>query len=216
MRGRGVKKDEAKGIEWFAKSLRASPEQPAFQVTLGKMYADDNDLYLKHDYTKAMKLFQEAAAQGNAQAQYEIGFLYDFGGDGIANNPAEAMKWYRQAAENGDAEAQFEIGVRYAQGRDAKKDYAEALKWLRRAADQAHPEALAWMGTMYEKGWGVPRDRMEAYFWDQLAVKHNTIDGNRVHFRPTSEQNSILQKRLADWIAAHPKPYIPRRGLDFP
>lgn len=205
MRGRGVKKDEAKGIDWLGKSLALLPDNPDFQVILGKMYLDDHDQYLKHSYSKAMKLFQQAAAQGNVKAQYQIGELYDFG-EGVAKNPAEAMKSYRQAAQNGYADAQFEIGVRCAQGRDAKQDYAEALQWLRKAASQAHPQALAWMGTMYERGWGVPQDQMEAYFWDRLAVKYQTIYGKRVPFRPTSEQFAILEKRLADWIAAHPKP----------
>jgi TPR repeat protein len=101
--------------------------------------------------------------------------------------------------------AQFEIGVRYAQGRDAKQNYAEALRWLQKAADQAHPEALAWMGTMYEKGWGVPKDQMEAYFWDRLAVKYKTSYGHRIPFRATPEQFAIIEKRVADWMAAHPK-----------
>lgn len=204
MSGRGVKKDEAKGINWLAKSLTLSPDHPDFQVTLGKMYRQEQPL--KQNYAKAMKLFQQAAAPGSVEAQDQIGELYDFG-EGVARNTAEAMKWYRQAAENGNAEAQFDIGVRCAQGRDAKQDYAEALGWLQKAADQAHPQALAWMGTLYEKGWGVPQDQMEAYFWDRLAVKYQTIYGKRVPFRPTSEQYAILEKRLADWVAAHPKPF---------
>ena len=116
---------------------------------------------------------------------------------------------HRQAAQNGYAEAQFEIGVRYAQGRDAIQDYAQALQWLQKAADQAYPEALAWMGTMYDKGWGVPKDPMEAYFWDQLAERYHTIYGNRgISFKATPEQSAVLEKRLADWIATHPKPPV--------
>jgi TPR repeat protein len=201
MSGRGVKKDEVKGIDWLRKSLALPPDHPNLQVILGKMYADDQH----RDYSKAMELFRQAAAKGNLEAQYQIAELYDFG-SGVAKNPEEAMKWYRQAAENGYAEAQFEIGVRYAQGRDAKQDYAEALHWLQKAADQTHPEALAWMGTMYEEGYGVPKDQMEAYFWDRLAVKYKTTYGKRVPFRATPEQFAVLQKRVADWIEAHPKP----------
>jgi TPR repeat protein len=59
---------------------------------------------------------------------------------------------------------------------------------------------------MYEEGWGVPKDQMEAYFWNRLAVKYKTTYGKRVAFRTTPEQFAILEKRLADWIAAHPKP----------
>lgn len=202
MSGRGVKKDEAKGINWLRKSLALPPDHPDFQVLLGKMYVNDRDL--KKNYSEAMKLFQQAAAQGSVEAQYQIGERYDFG-EGVPQNSAEAMKWYRQAAENGYAEAQFEIGVRCAQGRDVKQDYAEALQWLQKAADQGHPEALSWMGTMYEEGWGVPKDQMEAYFWNRLAVKYHTTYGHRVPFRATPEQFANLETRLAAWIAAHPK-----------
>jgi hypothetical protein len=47
---------------------------------------------------------------------------------------------------------------------------------------------------------------MEAYFWNRLAVKYHTSNGHRVPLRPTPEQFAILEKRVADWIAAHPKP----------
>jgi TPR repeat protein len=205
MSGRGVKKDEAKGIDWLRKSLALPPDHPDFQVVLAKMYLDEHDLFLKHNYSRAMELFQQAAAKGNGEAQYQIGFLYDFG-QGVTRSSEKAITWYRQSAENGYAEAQFEIGVRYAQGRDAKQDYAEALRWLRKAADQTHPEALMWMGNMYEEGWGVPKDQMEAYFWNRLAVKSHTSSGHRVALRPTPERFAILEKRVADWIAARPKP----------
>jgi TPR repeat protein len=115
------------------------------------------------------------------------------------------MKWFRQAAEKGYAKAQFTIGVRHAQGRDAQQDYAEALRWLRKAADQSHPEALGWLGNMYEEGWGVPKDQTEAYFWNRLSVKYHTIYGHRVPFQPTPEQFALLEKRIADWMASHPK-----------
>lgn len=205
MSGRGIERDEAKGIDWLAKSVASPPDRPDFQVTLGKMYRRDQ--HLKENYAKAMELFQQAAARGNVEAQYQIGELYDLG-EGVAESHAEAMKWYRQAAENGYAEAQYQIGVRYAQGRDAKQDYAEALQWLQKAANQGHADALNWMGNMYEKGWGVPKDQMEAYFWNRLAVKYYTSYGNRVSFKPTPEQSAILEKRITDWIATHPKPPV--------
>ena len=205
MRGRGVKKDEAKGTDWLCKSMKSSPDDPKFQVTLGKMYANDTDQYVTHNYSKALELFRRAAAHGNAEAQYQIGFLYDFG-DGVPKSTEEATKWYRQAAENGYAKAQFELGARHAGGTDAKKDYAQALHWFRKAADQSYPEALAWMGTMYDKGWGVPKNKMEAYFWDQLAERYHTYYGNRgITFKPTPEQSAVLEKRLAEWIATHPE-----------
>ncbi|HEV7403624.1 MAG TPA: hypothetical protein VGO11_11880 [Chthoniobacteraceae bacterium] len=203
MGGRGVTRDESTGIKWLGKSLSSSPDDPDFQVTLGKMYRRDNDL--KKNYAKALKLFQQAAAQGSVEAQYQMAELYEFG-YGVAKSPAEAMKWFRKAAENGNVEAQFEIGVRSAQGRDLPLDYTEALRWLQKAADRAHPQALSWMGNMYEEGWGVPQDPVEAYFWHRLAHQYGTPYGKEFSFWPAPEQLAAVDKRVADWIATHPKP----------
>ena len=52
------------------------------------------------------------AERGNAEAQYELGLMYDTG-DGVAEDNREAVKWYGLAAEQGDAEAQFELGWMY-------------------------------------------------------------------------------------------------------
>ena len=51
----------------------------------------------------AAKWFHRAAAQGNAEAQYELGELYNDGFNLIGGtvNENEAVKWYRKAAEHG-------------------------------------------------------------------------------------------------------------------
>ena len=59
------------------------------------------------------RLFQEqfkAAEQGQAEAQYTLGFMYAKG-EGVPQDYAEAMKWFRKAAEQGHAEAQHNLGV---------------------------------------------------------------------------------------------------------
>jgi TPR repeat protein len=209
MMGRGVKKNEAEGIQWLAKSLAMSPDNPEFQVNLARMYRRGE--HLPKDHSAAMDLLRKAAALGNSDAIYYMGQLYDLG-NGVPKNAEEAIKLFRQAAEGGNAKAQFEIGVRLAQGRDVKENHEEALRWLRKAAEQSHPEALYWMSTMYERGWGVPKDLAEAYFWDRLALEYNTIYGNRVSASLTSEQLAAIDKRVTEWKAAHPER---PRGLSF-
>ena len=51
----------------------------------------------------AAKWFQRAAEQGNAEAQYELGELYNDGFNLVGGtvNENEAVKWYRKAAEHG-------------------------------------------------------------------------------------------------------------------
>ena len=49
--------------------------------------------------------YRVEAEQGNAEAQYNLGYCYVFG-EGVDQDYAEAVKWYRKAAEQGHAKAQ--------------------------------------------------------------------------------------------------------------
>jgi Sel1 repeat len=54
--------------------------------------------YARGDYITALRILRPLADQGDAQAQYNLGVLYD-NGLGVPQDDAEAMKWYRKAAE---------------------------------------------------------------------------------------------------------------------
>jgi TPR repeat protein len=51
--------------------------------------------YKAGDYVKAVELWQPLAEQGVANAQYNLGIMYD-NGEGVKQDYAEAAKWYRQ------------------------------------------------------------------------------------------------------------------------
>ena len=58
-------------------------------------------------WTDDVSDFQEtlqAAEQGNAKAQYNLGVMYDKG-LGVRQDDAQAVQWYRRAKEQGAAEA---------------------------------------------------------------------------------------------------------------
>ena len=60
------------------------------------------------EVTEALKQLRLAAEQGDADAQYNLGVMYD-NGAGVPENKAEAVKWYRLAAEQGYASAQYAL-----------------------------------------------------------------------------------------------------------
>jgi len=70
-----------------------------------------------------------AAAQGIAQAQANLGVMYELG-DGVPKNSPEAVKWYHQAARQGIARAQRNLGNLFARGAEGvPKDAVEGLAW---------------------------------------------------------------------------------------
>ena len=88
----------------------------------------------RKDYDQALKLYREAAAQGNAQGQFNVGYFYRKG-YAVEADPVIAAKWYRQAADQGYATAQNNLGFLYAEGEGVDRDYAMARKLYTLAAE---------------------------------------------------------------------------------
>ena len=52
------------------------------------------------DETTAVRSFTLAAEQGNANAQYNLGLMYDIG-EGVPQDDKTAVKWFELAAKQG-------------------------------------------------------------------------------------------------------------------
>ena len=74
----------------------------------------------------------QAAAQGDAAAQFNLGNMYK-DGRGVRQDDAEAARWFRKAADQGLAQAQFGLGVMYYTGRGVRQDRALAQEWFGKA-----------------------------------------------------------------------------------
>lgn len=84
----------------------------------------------------AREWFEKAAAQGNVQADAELGELYR-----IMQAYPEAISRYQKAADGGVAKGQAGLGLMYEQGLGVGQDLVQAGSWYRRAAAQGLPEA---------------------------------------------------------------------------
>ncbi|HFA5965852.1 tetratricopeptide repeat protein [Neisseria gonorrhoeae] len=103
-------------VKWLADALIALGLKQA-------VWADDVS-----DFKETLQV----AEQGNAEAQFNLGLMYD-NGQGVRQDYAEAVRWYRQAAEQGHAVAQKNLGVMYYDGRGVRQDLALAQQWLGKA-----------------------------------------------------------------------------------
>jgi TPR repeat protein len=82
-----------------------------------------------------VKEWREAAEQGDAEAQYNLGLMYGKG-DGVAENDVEAVKWYRKSAKQGNAGAQYNLGFMYYSGEGVVQNYVAAHMWWNLAGAQ--------------------------------------------------------------------------------
>ncbi len=96
--------------------------------------------YKQGDYATALKEFRPLAAQGDADAQAKLGFIFHIG-LGVQQDYAKAVKWYRKAAEQGNVNAQTSLGVMYLKGYGATQDFVQAHFWSNLAASQDNDAA---------------------------------------------------------------------------
>jgi TPR repeat protein len=102
--------------------------------------SDGLSAFSRHDYVTALRSLRPLADEGNAAAQFTLGFMYAHG-RGVPQDHALAAKWYRLAADQGHALAQNNLGLMYANGRGVPKDTVLAYRWLNLAAAQGQADA---------------------------------------------------------------------------
>ena len=116
-----------------------------------------------------------AATQGEANAQFKLGTLYE-SGEGVAESAAEAAKWYRKAASLGHVEAKYHLARLYATGQGVQENDAEAMKWLRMSAEQGYAPAQFNLSYRHNIGKGVSKDATEAAKWSREAADRGHMD----------------------------------------
>ena len=110
------------------------------------------------DPAEGARLYALAAAHGLSDAQWRLGFCYEYG-EGVLKDVMEARRLYQLAAEKGDANAEAILGHSYMTGSCGPRDFSLAMHWSRRAAEKGSGLAENSIGRMFFEGLGVPRVR---------------------------------------------------------
>lgn len=136
-----------------------------------------DDAYQRGDYTTAIREWELMAEQGVADAQFNLGWIYDEG-RGVPQDYKAAVKWYTLAAKQGYVYAQYNLGVMFDEGEDVPHNYENAVKWYTLAAKQGYVFAQCNLGVMYDEGRGVQQDYQTAVKWYTLAAEQGDIDAH--------------------------------------
>ena len=95
---------------------------------------------------------QQQAADGDVQAQAQLGMDLLNGGGGLRKAPAQAVPWLALAATNGNAQAARRLAEGFEQGWFGKRDLQAAASWWYRAGDLGDEEARQRFVTLYLGG----------------------------------------------------------------
>jgi hypothetical protein len=170
--GLGVPRNDAAAAQWY--QLAAVYGSPAASLALGAMYAtgrgvpqsDETAVYwfqqakqarfvadayacgfgVPQDLTRARTLYEELAAKGDADAQFQLGNMFS-NACGTGLDDAEAVRWYEEAAQGGHPDAQIALSHMTRQGLGVAPNPAWAYQWAELAIsrledDEALNDAL--------------------------------------------------------------------------
>lgn len=141
--GRGIAKDEAKGIEWIMASV--AQREPMGIYLLG--YAQLVGVGVPKDPNGGAARLRDAAGMGFVPAQNLLAQLL-YRGEVVNRDDAEAVKWAQASADSGNPEGQRLLGAFHMAGRGVPQDLAKAEELFRKSAAQGDELARSMLQTV--------------------------------------------------------------------
>ncbi len=126
LQGVSVVQDQEKGMALLKKASDA--RNPEAELMLG-FFLMKGEGGVTADPKAGMKLFLDAAKQGNRDAQYNAGLAY-IRAQGVEEDHQEALRWFTAAALQDDVGAQYNLGVMHLNGEGTVKSALTAYAWF--------------------------------------------------------------------------------------
>ena len=136
------------------------------------------------DFQEAVRWIYQAAVQGNADAENQLGLALWFG-NGAPQDEAAAVTWFERSADQGHVEAMYNLGTHYyrryrwSDDRDKFRSMEKSTSLFIQAAKGGHPWAQRAAGNAYAQGAGVPPNREMAMFWYLKALQNGVYDAKQ-------------------------------------
>lgn len=143
------------------------------QCFLGDCYCDGKN-GLPKNKKEAYRWYHEAAEQGDAEGQYQVGQMYEYG-VAVKKSMKEAARWYRRAASKKHTRATCQLGYCYFYGEGLRMNDKWALRCFRKAVIEGDKEAMYMIGEHYFYGYAVEDDYSEAFNWYKKSAAKNYI-----------------------------------------
>lgn len=145
------------------------------QAILDVRYKENVDALMSMP-EQAVSCFHSAAEQGEADAQFYLGYCFEWG-YGFSCSEKQAFRWYRQSAQQHNALGLLGLGWCYQSGIGVEKDENRALDCFRESQSLGCAEASDELGNMAESC----GDSAAAFRWYQKAASDGSLSG-KIHY----------------------------------
>lgn len=188
LHGYGVNKDYQQAKEYFERSVAIDKNNGGnSQFELAHLYEYGKGV--EKDLSKAIEYYQEAAKQGDADAQYkadlhtgkisqsnrniefEKALDYTYGYT-LTVDYEKAIKHYQLAA---DGVSIYNIGYLYAESSPIKRN-TEAASYFEKAAKLGNVYAQRALASIYFSGQGIEKNKEKSFYWENKAALQGSLD----------------------------------------
>jgi localization factor PodJL len=118
---------------------------------------------------------RQAAANGDARAQFEVAAIYTEG-RAVPEDLKTAAVWYERSASQGFAPAQYRLGNLYEAGKGVDKDLTQARIWYQQAAEAGNRMAMHNLAALYASGGLGTQQFDSAAKWFEEAANRGMKD----------------------------------------
>ncbi len=146
------------------------------------------------NYPAALRAYEKAAGEGNAEAMFKLGQMID-NGQAEARDPALVEYWYEKARDAGYRSPEGKLQILtmndfYRTLDKAEEDYAsmrkamelhrqdlhaESAQYFKQAAEQGCVHAMSYLADNYYFGLGVEEDVDKTFYWLNKAVSMGNL-----------------------------------------
>jgi TPR repeat protein len=175
--GDGVPRDVTKAEMYYERA--AEPSKRCFEAQYGLGCIK----FTRGDEAKALALFEQAAAGGVYDAQWNAGMMHRDGRGTSAQSAQRAQRaqraqmaqraavYFKMAADQGTPSALLNMAFIYYEGAGVRRDRAKAVEYFKSAADKGNAKAQWNVATLYKHGDGVARNPALASWYFARAAE---------------------------------------------
>ena len=151
-------------------------------------------VYDRANYQTSLKIWLDAAAKGDHDAEYYVGKIYE---DGLGTAPdyTEAAKWYEKAAAAGHSASQFVLATMYEKGLGVAADQQKAMNLYRRAAGLTNDYVIVEASRYQELQDAAQRLALREQEVDDLQRQ---LDDLKKQQKRNEQREKELQQQLDD------------------
>lgn len=193
--GKGVEKDNTRGLALLQKAAEAGNPVASFRLAVQALSGEKPELLTGYGYLLA-------AANGNlVEAQNEMGLLY-LSGKFAGTDTIAGIAWLTRAAKAGYAQAQNNLATLYERGAGTEQSLENAGQLYALAANQGHGPATLALARLINEGIGTKSDPVKAWALATLAQERGDKDATKlldvISAKLSTEQKVEAKKQLED------------------